>query len=149
MPGEEDNSEHPPANPCWGENYTVMLVNAIMQGPRWHETAIIVTYDDYGGAYDHVQPKREACESYNPGFRLPILVISPYAREGVVLHEDSQGLSQEQASIPKLIEDVFGLPRMQSEYMFARDDQAGSLMGAFDFTQAPRPPMILEPRSCQ
>ena len=66
-----------------------------------------------------------------------------------MLHADSQGLSQEQASIPKLIEDVFGLPRMQSEYTFARDGQAGSLMGAFDFTQPPRAPMLLQTRTCQ
>ena len=146
--GEKDNSEHAPTDPCWGENYTVMLVNAIMQGPRWNETAIVITYDDYGGFYDHVAPKREACEDFNPGFRLPLLIISPYARDGFVLHKDSQGLFQEHASIPKLIEDVFALPRMQSEYENARDGQAGSLLEAFDFTQPPRPPLLRETRPC-
>jgi phospholipase C len=147
--GEQDNSEHPAVDPCWGENYTVMLVDAIMQGPRWKETAIIVTYDDWGGFYDHVAPKPEACDLYTPGFRLPIMIISPYAKKGFVLHEDSQGLTQEHASIPKLIEDVFGLPRMQSKYVNARDGQAGSLMEAFDFEQPPRDPKILKTRTCQ
>ncbi len=147
-PTHHNNSEHGPANPCWGENYTVMLVNAIMQGPRWNETAILIAYDDYGGFYDHVMPPREACEAYTPGFRLPFTVISPFARKGFVLHRDWEGRILEHASIPKFIEDVFSLPRMQARYENARDGQAGSMLEAFDFTQAPREPLILNPRQC-
>jgi hypothetical protein len=143
-----NNSERAPANPCWGESYTVMLVNAIMSGPRWKETAILVTYDDYGGFYDHVSPPKEHCEAYTPGFRLPLLVISPYAKQGFVLHKDSDGRILEHASIAKLVEDVFGLPRMQAKYQHARDGLAGSLLEAFDFAQPPRDPLLLPVRPC-
>ncbi len=154
LPGEtkdyahHNNSEHGPANPCWGENYTVMLVNAIMQGPRWKDTAIIVTYDDYGGFYDHVAPPKETCADFTPGYRLPLLLISPYAKKSFVLHKDDQDRILEQSSIPRFIEDVFALPRIQSSYEYARDGSAGSLLGAFDFDQPPREPLILATRAC-
>lgn len=138
-------SEHPPAGPCTGENFTVNIINQIMQGPHWNETAIIVTWDDFGGWYDHVKPPVEKCSNgqfFNVGFRLPALVISPYAKQGVI-HTVT-----EQASIPKLVEDLFGLPRMSTLDPHARDDRAGSMMDAFDFTQPPRPPLVLPIRTC-
>ena len=52
-------SEHPPSAPCTGENFTVNIINKIMQGPHWNETAIILTWDDFGGLYDHVTPPVE------------------------------------------------------------------------------------------
>jgi len=137
-------SEHPPSNPCPGENYTVQIVNAIMQGPHWNESAIVVTWDDWGGFYDHVAPTIDTCTSggpFNTGFRVPALIISPYARTAI-LHTPT-----EQASIPKLIEDLFGMPRMNLRDPNARDARAGSLLPAFDFTQAPRAPLILTPRA--
>ncbi len=139
-------SEHPPQYICPGENDTVKMVNEVMKSPVWNQSAFLVTYDDFGGFYDHVPPQVETCPSgtfFHPGFRLPLLIVSPYARKGVVLHQRS-----EQASIPRLIEDVFGLPRMAATDANARDEKAGDLMGAFDFTQAPRSPVLLTPRTC-
>ncbi len=141
-----NDDEHPPASMCPGENDTVTMVNAVMQSAVWEQSVFLVTYDDFGGFYDHVAPTIEACPSggfYNTGFRLPLLVISPYARKGVVLHTPT-----EQASIPRLIEDVFGAPRMAATDPNARDEKAGDLLGAFDFTQAPRAPMLLTTRTC-
>jgi phospholipase C len=138
-------SEHPPNAPCTGENFTVNIVNAIMQGPHWNETAIIITWDDFGGWYDHVAPPIEKCANgqwFNVGFRLPALVISPYAKQEVI-HTVT-----EQASIPRLVEDLFGMPRMADVDPNARDERAGSMMDAFDFTQAPRAPLILQQRTC-
>ena len=138
-------SEHPPNGPCTGENFTVNIINAIMQGPHWNETAIIVTWDDFGGWYDHVKPPVEKCANgsfYNVGFRLPALVISPYAKTEVI-HTVT-----EQASIPRLVEDLFGMPRMADLDPHARDARAGSMMDAFDFTQAPKPPLVLPLRTC-
>jgi phospholipase C len=138
-------SEHPPNGPCTGENFTVKIINAIMQGPHWNETAIIVTWDDFGGFYDHVAPTVEKCANgqwFNTGFRLPALVISPYAKQAVIK------TVTEQASVPKLVEELFGMPMMSTIDPHARDGRAGSMMDAFDFTQSPRAPLILTPRTC-
>ncbi|HTJ42588.1 MAG TPA: alkaline phosphatase family protein [Kofleriaceae bacterium] len=138
-------SEHPPAGPCTGENFTVDIVNAIMKGPHWNETAIVITWDDFGGFYDHVKPTIEKLADgsfYNTGFRLPALVISPYARQGVIK------TVTEQASVPRLVEELWGLPMMSDTDPNARDGRAGSMLGAFDFTQPPRAPLVLEKRTC-
>ena len=143
--GPNDASEHPPANPCSGENFTVDLLNRIMQGPHWNETAVILTWDDFGGFYDHVAPAVERCANgqwFNPGFRLPALVISPYAKTGVIK------TVTEQASIPKLVEDLFRGIRMHDMDPNARDAKVGSMLDAFDFTQSPKPPLVLTQRTC-
>jgi phospholipase C len=143
--GPNNASEHPPASPCNGENFTVDLINRIMQGPHWNETAIILTWDDFGGFYDHVAPAVEKCANgdwFNPGFRLPALIISPYAKRAVIK------TVTEQASIPKVVEDLFGGVRMSEMDPRARDGKVGSMMSAFDFAQAPHPPLVLTPRTC-
>ena len=141
-------SEHPPEDICNGENDTVAIANALMQSPHWNETLLIVTWDDWGGFYDHVAPAAQPCSAgggpFNLGFRVPTLLISPWAKKGLVYHTPT-----EQASIPRLIEDLFGLPRLSSAPgSTARDGIAGDLRGAFDFAQAPEPGLILTPRSC-
>jgi phospholipase C len=138
--------EHPPSAVCPGEGYTVQLVNAIMNGPHWQESAIIITWDDWGGYYDHVAPPVNACpngQAFNLGFRVPTLVISPYARRGYVLKTVT-----DQASVPRLIEDLWHMPRMADRDPRARDDRAGSLLDAFDFAQPPRAKQLLTPRTC-
>ncbi len=143
--GASPVDEAPPENPCAGENLTVQLVNQIMQSSFWKDSLIIVTWDDWGGNYDHVVPLVELCPDgktfFNGGFRLPLLLISPYAKQAV-LHTPT-----EQASIPKLIEDLWGMPRMNAREPNARDAKAGSLMEGLDFTQAPRAPLVLTPRA--
>ena len=140
-------SEHPPQDPCPGENNSVELLNTIMKGPHWKETAVLLLWDDWGGFYDSVSPEAPRCPNKDymrPGFRIPLLVISPYAKQGYVLKTKS-----EQASVIRLIEDLWGLPRMSGEDSRILDSTAGSLLDAFDFTQAPRAPFLLTPRSCQ
>ena len=78
------DSEHPPADSARGMRHVTDLVNAIMQSPAWKDTAIILTWDDYGGFYDHVPPPQ--VDQYGYGPRVPALVISPYARPGYVCH---------------------------------------------------------------
>lgn len=139
-------SEHPESDPCIGENYTVDVINAAMQLPEWNEMAIIVTWDDWGGFYDHVTPPVQPCANgriFGHGFRVPALVISPYAKQGFVLSTPT-----EQASVPRLVEELWGLPFMSDRDPHARDGAAGSLLDAFDFEQPPRPPLLLEPRDC-
>ena len=74
-------SEHPDYNFCYGENWTTQVVNAIMASPEWKSTAIFLTWDDYGGFYDHVPPREVDMMGF--GIRVPMLMISPYAKTGV------------------------------------------------------------------
>jgi phospholipase C len=130
------SSEHPPASACSGENWTVQQINSIMKGPDWNSTAIFLTWDDFGGFYDHVPPPSN--DSYGLGIRVPLLVISPYAKTGAVSHTQ-----YELSSILKFIEERFGLPALT-----ARDAAANDITDAFDFTQQPRSPILLNVRSC-
>jgi phospholipase C len=133
---------------CAGENWTVGFINKLMQSDYWSSTAILFTEDDFGGWRDHVPPPRQyggsAGAPYGLGFRLPLLVISPYARPGFVFREVS-----EQASIARFIERNFGARTTLSALdPAARDGQANDLFGAFDFHQAPLPPLVLPQRQC-
>jgi len=74
-------SEHPQYNFCLGENCSTRVINAIIRSPMWKDTAIFVTWDDYGGFYDHAPPPQ--LDGFGLGIRVPLLVISPYAKNGV------------------------------------------------------------------
>jgi len=144
--GPNEASEHPPQYPCGGENYTVQIVNGLMKSSHWNEMAIVITWDDFGGWYDSVKPTVSTCgtkgEFINTGFRLPAIIISPYAKQAVI-HTKT-----EQVSVTRLVEDLLGGGRISSLDPNARDSKAGSMLGAFDFTQAPRAPLILTTRTC-
>jgi len=141
--------EHPlVGSPCTGENWTVGHLNHIMQSPYWADTAILFTMDDFGGWYDHVPPPRQygcdVTQPYGLGFRLPLIVISPYAKPGFIFHEVS-----EQASIARFVERVFGATTTLSAMdPAAQDGQANDLFGAFDFAQEPLPPLVLQQQLC-
>jgi len=139
-------SEHPPALVSAGQSYVTGLINAIMRSPDWDSTAIFLTWDDWGGFYDHVAPPTVDQEGY--GLRVPALVISPYARQGYI---DHQTLSFD--AYLKFIEDDFlggqrldprtdGRPDPRPD---VREDEPilGNLESDFDFSQPPRPPVIL------
>jgi phospholipase C len=146
-------SEHPPENICTGENWTVGHINAVMDTAKdakglWWRTAIVLTYDDFGGWYDHVAPPMQyGCDDNTPyglGFRLPAIFISPYAKPGYVM----KGVAH-QASVPKLIETIFGLPSLASKDPAAQDGPStNDLTDAFDFKQKPNAPLPLTARSC-
>ncbi len=93
-------SEHPPALVSRGQAYVTGVIDAIMRGPDWKSTAIFLTWDDWGGFYDHVVPPRVDENGY--GIRVPGIVISPYARRGFI---DHQTLSHD--AYVKFIEDDF------------------------------------------
>jgi len=141
--------EHPRVgSPCAGENWTVQRINKLMQSDYWSKSAILFTMDDFGGWYDHVPPpRRYGCDPHRPyglGFRLPLIVISPYARPHFVFSELA-----EHASIPRFIEKVFGSQKALSDLdPAAQDGQANDLLHAFDFTQTPLPPLVLQTRTC-
>jgi phospholipase C len=129
-------SEHPPNSTCAGDNQTAEFINAIMQGPAWNSTAIFVTYDDFGGFYDHVTPPQLDQNGLGP--RVPLLIISPFARPGYISHTLS-----EHASMLKFIETRYHLHSLT-----ARDASASNLLDSFDFNQRPQPPLILQEHPC-
>jgi phospholipase C len=142
--------EHPGAGePVWkGQAHVTRLINAAMRGPDWERTAIFLTWDDWGGFYDHVRPPRVDLNGY--GIRVPGLMISPWARAGTI---DSQTLSFD--AYLRLIEDLFlGGRRLDPETMSRPDPRPtvredlpilGNLLREFDFTQDPLPPLVLDP----
>ena len=128
-------SDHPEYSLCQGENWTTEIVNAVMEGPEWGSTAIFITWDDYGGFYDHVPPPQ--VDDFGFGIRVPLLVISSYAKQGLVTHELG-----EFSSVLRFIEDNWGLSQLTH-----RDRDATPLISAFDFAQDPRPPEPLSLRT--
>jgi phospholipase C len=142
-------SEHPPALVSTGEKYVTRLINAAMLGPEWKSTAIFLSWDDWGGFYDHVRPPVVDGNGY--GLRVPGLVISPYARHGYI---DHQILSFD--AYVKFIEDDFLGGRRLDPRTDGRPDPRpdvreelpilGNLTRDFNFRQKPRAPFILTPR---
>jgi phospholipase C len=139
-------SEHPPALVSNGQAYVTGLVNAVMQGPDWSSTAIFLSWDDWGGFYDHVVPPKVDQNGY--GLRVPGIVISPYAKKGLI---DHQTLSFD--AYLKFIEDDFLNSQRLDPTTDGRPDPRpdvrenasilGNLLSDFDFSQSPRPPMVL------
>jgi phospholipase C len=139
-------SEHPPALVSSGQTYVTGLINAIMKSPDWASTAIFLSWDDWGGFYDHVLPPQVDRQGY--GLRVPGLVISPYARSGRV---DHQILSHD--AYNKFIEDDFLGGQRLNPATDGRPDPRpnvresnpilGNLTADFNFNQPPRPAVIL------
>jgi len=139
-------SEHPPGRVSDGQSYVTQLINTVMNGPDWSSTAIFLAWDDWGGFYDHVAPPRVDVNGY--GLRVPALVISPYAKRGYI---DHQTLSFD--AYVKFIEDDFlGSERLDPQTDGRPDARPtvrekvsilGDLRNDFDFSQPPRPPLIL------
>jgi len=129
-------SEHPPASTCIGENWTVDQLNAVMQGPLWDSTAIFLTWDDFGGFYDHVPPPN--VDRYGFGPRVPLLIISPFAKHHHISHTQ-----YEFSSLLKFVETRFRLAPLGD-----RDSAANDMLDSFDFDRHPLRPLILQPRTC-
>jgi phospholipase C len=129
-------SEHPPNSTCAGENWTVQQINAVMQGPDWNSTAIFLTWDDFGGFYDHVPPP--AVDQFGLGARVPLIIISPLAKKGLVSHTQ-----YEFASLMSFAESVLKLQPLTQ-----RDSRANNMLDSFDLQQSPLPSLILSQRTC-
>ncbi|HKU80868.1 MAG TPA: alkaline phosphatase family protein [Candidatus Tumulicola sp.] len=123
---EFDNSDHPGAGSDTGPSWIGQVVDALGESSYWNTTAIVVVWDDWGGFYDHVAPPQ--IDYQGLGFRVPMVIVSPYAKSGLVSHE-----RYEFGSIVKFVEDRFGLGRLGTT-----DVRANSLDGVFDFSKPPR-----------
>lgn len=118
-------SDHPLTNDGSGPSWVASIVNAIGNSSYWANTAIVVTWDDWGGWYDHVAPT--IINSYEYGFRVPLIVVSPYAKPAYVSH-----VTHDFGSILKFIEKTFSLPSLGYA-----DKPADDLSDIFDFNQMP------------
>jgi phospholipase C len=117
------DNEHPgSATLLRGQQHVADLVNAVMSGPNWADTAIIITYDEFGGRFDHVAPP--VIDRWGPGSRVPAIVISPFARRGYVDHT-----LYDTSSVLKLIETRWNLAPLGE-----RDAMANDMTTAFDFS---------------
>lgn len=126
-------SEHGPADIRDGMAYVTGLVNAVMKGPEWDSTAIFISWDDWGGFYDHVPPPK--VDEYGLGLRVPGLIISPYAKQGYIDHN-----TYSFDSWLRIVELRFGVPALTS-----RDKMANPMLDGFDFSRRARRPVFLSP----
>jgi phospholipase C len=124
-------SEHPPSSVRSGQKFVKTLVQTLMRSYAWDTSAFMLVYDDWGGWYDHVEPPQ--VDEHGYGFRVPALLVSPYAKRG---HIDSTVLDF--TSILKFIEENWDL-----EPIAERDANANSLASAFDFSMEPREPVFI------
>ncbi|MGA7249189.1 MAG: alkaline phosphatase family protein [Candidatus Cybelea sp.] len=122
------DSDHVNCGGGYGPSWVAALVNTVGKSKFWDSTAIFVQWDDWGGLYDHVAPRYYNRDSL--GFRVPLLVISPYAKQSYVSH-----VHYETASVLRFAEDLWGLDQLA-----AADKRANSpAKDCFDFSHKPRP----------
>jgi phospholipase C len=126
MPASEAYSDHPGSRSAKGPSWVAAVVNAVGESQYWNSTAIFITWDDWGGWYDHVAPKMY--NHFELGFRVPLVIVSPYAKAGYVSHR-----RHEFGSILRFSETVFGLGSLD-----ATDKRSDNLLDSFDFMQQPR-----------
>jgi len=121
-----NNSDHP-GSPAQGPDWVATVVNAIGQSKYWNSTTIFISWDDWGGFYDHVVPPKT--DDMGLGFRVPVLVVGPYVRRGYVSHA-----THEASGFLRYTEEIFGLPTLGT-----RDATADDFRDCFDYTQPPTP----------
>ena len=117
-------SDHSTSQRKLGPSWVASIVNAVGNSPYWANTAVLISWDDWGGWYDHVPP--QVINSYEYGFRVPLIVVSSYAKQGHISHA-----THDFGSILKFTEKVFGLPSLGYA-----DKNADDLFECFDFNQA-------------
>lgn len=130
-----DDSEHPVFNVSWGQGYVMGLINAVQNSSDWNSTAIFVSWDEYGGSYDHVVPPQ--VDTWGLSIRVPLLVVSAYGRVGYI--SDHLGSFD---SLTRFIEWRFGFSNFS-----ARDANAPLPLEYFDFHATPRPAFPIQNNS--
>jgi phospholipase C len=117
-----------------GPNWVASVFNAVGEGPEWNSSVVVLLYDDWGGWYDEVPPKVQF-NAFEPGFRLPFVAVSAYARRGYVSHA-----THYTGSLLHFIETAFGLDSLGTS-----DARSDDLADLFDYTQAPLPYVPIKP----
>jgi phospholipase C len=127
-----EESEHPPTDNQLGMWYVTSIVNALMKSPYWQNTVLIITWDDYGGFYDHIPPPQ--VDEYGYGPRVPAIIISPYGRPGFIDHT-----LYDFTSVLRFIEDRFNLKSLTD-----RDKNANSFEQSLNLKQQPLTPFLIK-----
>jgi phospholipase C len=130
------DSDHPGSQSDTGPSWVSAIVNTIGKSAAWNSTAIVIVWDDWGGWYDNAPPPQK--DFVGLGIRVPCLIVSPYARKGRVIHT-----TYEYGSILKFVEQTFALPPIGPPAFGYTDTRAASLADSFNFTQAPRPFVVI------
>jgi phospholipase C len=142
------DSDHPPASIAAGQRWVARVVDAVMRSPDWSSSAIFLTWDEWGGFYDHVRPP--VVDGVGYGMRVPGIMISPFARRGLI---DHQTLSFD-AYLRFIEDDFLGGARLNPATDGRPDSrpsvretapQLGNLVSEFDFSGPPRPALIPSP----
>ncbi|MGA8534647.1 MAG: alkaline phosphatase family protein [Candidatus Tumulicola sp.] len=127
---DEMHSDHAASKSASGPSWVAAIVNTLGKSSYWNSTAILITWDDWGGWYDHVLPPRLS-KYYQLCFRVPLVIISPYAKKASVSH-----IQHEFGSLLAFAEVTFGIPKGS---LGTTDERADDLMDAFNFRASPRP----------
>jgi phospholipase C len=136
---DSNDSQHPTSSMRVGENWIVNNLNALMEGPDWASTVVFITWDDWGGFYDHVPPPM--LDYLGANMRVPIVVLSPYAKPGYITSHNAAIHYYTFESMLAYVEHNFGLGSLTT-----RDAQAADLSDTLNYSQTPLPPLILKPR---
>jgi phospholipase C len=123
-------SEHPPGDITVGQSFGITTVTSLMRSSAWDSSVFVESWDDWGGWYDHVPPPQVDADGY--GFRVPGIIVSPYARDGNI-----DNTTYDFTSILKFIEDNWSI-----QPLTARDATANSIADALDLSRPPSPPVF-------
>ena len=126
-------SDHPPFSLATGQDWVAAVVDALETSPEWNTTALFISWDEYGGFYDHVAPPQP--DAYGDGMRVPLLAVGPWVRQGVIDHQ-----SMDFDSVLRLIEERFHL-----RCLGPRDCNATVPLAMFNFSSGPRAPIFIPP----
>jgi phospholipase C len=140
--GGTKDSGHPPSNICDAENFAVNIINAVMNSPQWSSVLLILVWDEWGGFYDHVEPliveQMADGKPFRYGYRVPCLIISPFAKPGYVA-----STRYSHVSTLKTIETIFNLRSLTD-----RDAKANHMLDCLDFSQALIAPFSISTQTC-
>jgi phospholipase C len=134
MPADYYHSDHSGNRSTAGPSWVAAVVNAVGQTAYWKSTAILIVWDDWGGWYDHVPPQQ--FNAYELCFRVPLVIVSAYAKRGASREGYISHVQYEFGSILAFAEETFGISKGS---LGSTDVRANDLSDAFDFTQQPRP----------
>ena len=123
-------SEHPPGDITVGQAFGATTITSLMRSSSWDSSVFVLSWDDWGGWYDHVVPPQVDADGY--GFRVPALIVSPYAKSGTI-----DNTTYDFTSVLKFIEDNWSLPPLTG-----RDATANSISNALDLSKAPAAPIF-------
>ncbi len=119
IPSVGTNDDHPPSHPLYGQDLAGRIYEALRQGPQWNRTALIITYDEHGGFYDHVVPPAAEDDHYpRYGVRVPTFIVSPWVGRGVVRSETYDHTSTLKTILARFVPDA---PRLSRRVDHARD----------------------------